>query len=107
MDGSLGKVVPHLAGERAVAVDEDGHGAAAGGVVLVELARAALTQHHRVDRLEVRRVGEQREVDRLARLCRPVERRAQVVLDVAGACITEQLFRVCTFVYIIARACAA
>ena len=44
-----------------------------------------LAQQHRVDRLEVARVGEQRQVHALAAGRRAVVRGSQVVLDVARA----------------------
>jgi len=52
----------HLPGECRVAVDEDGHGARPLRVARVVLLGARLSGDHRVDRLQVRRVGHQRDV---------------------------------------------
>ena len=53
-------------------------------VALDRLHRARLAQHDRVDGFEVRRVGQQRQVDLVA-VELPVRRRAEVIFDVARA----------------------
>ena len=73
-----------LAGEGGVAVQQDRQHLGALDVAALRLLGADLAEHHRVDRLEVARVGGQREVDGVA-VELAVARRAEVVLDVAGA----------------------
>ena len=73
-----------LPGERGVAVDDHGQHGVAARVALGVHARARLADDERVDGLEVRRVREQLDPHLAAVGVRPVVRRAQVVLDVAG-----------------------
>ncbi len=82
-----------LAGEGGIAVEEqrqhprpliERHDVAARLVGVLVLLRPRLAEHHRVDDLEVRRVGGQRQVDLVA-VELAVRRGAEVVLDVAGA----------------------
>ena len=47
-----------LAGEGRVAVHQEGHDLAALGVVALVLLGAHLAQHHRIDRLEMRGLGD-------------------------------------------------
>jgi hypothetical protein len=83
-----------LAGEGGVAVQQqrDHLGAAAVGLLqpVHGLLGARLAQHHRVDDLEVRRVGGQRQVHRLA-VELAVRAGAQVIFDVAGALDVRRL----------------
>ena len=74
-----------LAREGGVAVEEERHGAGAVHVAQVVLLRARLALDDRVDGLEVRRVGDEREVHVLAGVRRARVGHAQVVLDVARA----------------------
>src|SRR5437867_2207800 len=74
-----------LAGEGRVAVHEDGHDARVLGVVQVLLLGAHHALDDRIDRLQVARVGGQREVDLPPRARGVVARVAEVVLDVAVA----------------------
>ena len=55
-----------LAGEGRIAVNEDAHRYFALLVTDLHLLGPHLTQHHRVDRFEMRRVGREREMDLLA-----------------------------------------
>ena len=83
-----------LAGEGGIAVDQQGHDLGAvespgllgpagiGGANIKGLFRPRLAQHHRIDDLEVRRVGGQGQVDVVA-VERPVRRGPHVVFDVA------------------------
>ncbi len=73
-----------LAGEGGVAVQQDRQHLGALDVAALRLLGADLAEHHRVDRLEVARVGGEREMDGVA-VELAVARRAEVVLDVAGA----------------------
>ena len=73
-----------LPGERGVAVDDHGQHGVAARVALGVHARARLADDERIDGLEVRRVREQLDPHLAAVGVRPVVRRAQVVLDVAG-----------------------
>ena len=78
------RLVHHaLPGEGGVAVHHDAHGPRAALVVGVVLLGARLALHHGVDGLEVRGVGDQRQVHLLAVVRLAVHRRAEVVLDVA------------------------
>ena len=67
-------------------MQQDRHRALALRVLIEELPCAALAQDHRVDRLQVAWVRQQRDVHLLAVDGRPVVGSAQVVLDIAGAC---------------------
>ena len=74
-----------LAGKRRVAVHQDRHHRAAPlRVARLVLPRPHLADHHRVDRFQVRRVGLQRQVHRMAGDL-DIGGGAQVVLHVAGA----------------------
>ena len=73
-----------LAGEGRVAVQQDRHHLGALDVAALRLLGAHLAEHHRVDRLEVARVGGQAQVDGVA-VELAVARGAEVVLDVARA----------------------
>ena len=79
-----------LPGKRGVTVDEDrqrdGRAVAAGGGRAVGLLRARPALDHRVDGLEVARVGDERDRD-LARLGLADALRAEVVLHVTGAAL--------------------
>ena len=68
--------------ERRVAVDQDRQHGLAMLVLAQRLDRARLAEHHRVDRFEVRGVGEQRQVDLVA-VELAVRRGAEVVLHIA------------------------
>ena len=73
-----------LACEGRVAVHQDRHDLAALGVAALVLLGARLAQHHGIDRLEMRRIGRQRDVDgRAVELA--VGRGAEMVFDVARA----------------------
>src|SRR5436309_3325059 len=74
-----------LAGEGRVAVHEDGHDARVLGVVQVLLLGTHHALDDRIDRLQVARVGGQREVDLPPTARGVVARVAEVVLDVAVA----------------------
>ncbi len=73
-----------LAGERGIAVQEQAHDLLAFLVPALALLAAHLAEHDGVDGLQVRRVGGERQVYRTA-VKDPVRRRAEVILDVAGA----------------------
>src|SRR5438309_5581863 len=81
-----------LAGEGRIAVHEDRHDARVLGVVQVLLLGAHHALDDRVDRLQVARVGGQREVDLPPRARGVVARVAEVILDVAvpGRLLGEQ-----------------
>ena len=82
----LEALVDHaLAGEGGIAVQQEPHDARALGVALLGLLGAHLAEHDRVDRLEVRRVGGQAEMDALAVRQLAVGRGAEMILDVARA----------------------
>ena len=80
-----------LAGEGGVAVHQQGHGPRAVDVLPLHLLGAHLADDHRVDRFQVRGVGGQGQVDRVA-VELPVRGGAEVVLDVARA---ADILRVC------------
>ena len=73
-----------LTGERRVAVHQDRHHLAALGVAALVLLGACLAQHHGIDRLEVRGIGRQRDVDGGA-VELAVGRGAEMVFHVARA----------------------
>ena len=75
-----------LAGEGRVAVDEERHdgGAVVRRAAVLVLLGAHLAEHHRIDDLEVRRVGGERQVDVVA-VEGAVGRGAEMVLHVARA----------------------
>jgi hypothetical protein len=66
-------------------VQQQAHHARARGVALLGLLGADLAEHHRVDRLEVGRVGGQAQMDAAAARQLAVGRGAEVVFDVARA----------------------
>ena len=73
-----------LAGERRIAVDQHGEHAPALLVAELALLGAHAADDHRIDRLEMRRIGIEREMH-VAPVELAVRRRAQVVLHVARA----------------------
>ncbi len=73
-----------LAREGRIAMHQDRHDLAAVLIVTLVLLGACLTQHHRIDRLEMRGIGRQREMDDLA-VELAVGRGAEVILHVARA----------------------
>ncbi len=72
-----------LAGEGGVAVQEKAHDPRPLGVALLSLLGADLAEHHRVDRLEMGRVGGQAEMNPAAVGQLAIGRGAEVILDVA------------------------
>ena len=84
------RLVHHpLTAEGRVAVQQDGHGLLAVGVVAVELLGLRLPLHHRVDGFEVGGVGDQGQVDGLVGgVVDALVRHSQVVLHVTAALIT-------------------
>ena len=73
-----------LAGEGGVAMQQHRDHLLAVGVAELELLGAGLAEHHRVHRLEMRRVRGQRQMHLVA-VELAVRRRAEMVLHVAGA----------------------
>ena len=77
-----------LASKGRVAVEQDRHGLLALGVAAVKLLGPHFTLHHRVDRLQVRRVGHHAELDvAVVGAIEPLDVGAQVVLDVSRALV--------------------
>ena len=74
-----------LAGERGVAVDDDGHAALALRVADAVLLRADAALHDRADEFQVARIEAQRQVNLAVRARDPIGAVAEVVLHVAAA----------------------
>ena len=73
-----------LPGDRRVAVDQDPHHLAARGVAALRLLRSHFAEDNRIDGLQVRRIGGERQMD-LGAVEVAVGRRAEMILDVARA----------------------
>lgn len=79
-----------LTGERSISMDQNTHSGFVGGLIVIEvLDGAGLSENNGILRLQMRGVGNQRQVNTLSRRSRALKVHAQVVLDIARSLVAS------------------